>query len=198
MHGDQRKKRKEKKRSCIPETFPQCAISILYVHITLLCQCFCLLCFLFSFPSPHAVPKRALQRDKYGSQTKHCLSNVIDFGFTFFSLSADKGLMKQEEIAVALFHDKGPHRSNGAVKLSSNSAAHCSLRNSMFRSDLPLRCQPLPNISQSAFFPVHTEHTCLRKYPFFFFFALIVLVHLLKVSCQIFRRSDRADGLGLV
>jgi len=54
----------------------------------------CLLCFLFFFPSPHAVPKRALQRDKYGSQTKHCLSNVIDFGFTFFSLDADKGLMK--------------------------------------------------------------------------------------------------------
>lgn len=54
----------------------------------------CLLCFLFFFPSPHAVPKRALQRDKYGSQTKHCLSNVIDFGFTFFSLNSDKGVMK--------------------------------------------------------------------------------------------------------
>lgn len=172
---ERERERETKKTSCIPETFPRCAISILFVHISLLCHCFCLLCFLFSFPSPHAVPKRALQRDKYGSQTKHCLSNVIDFGFTFFSLSADKGLMKHEEIVVALFHDQGPHRSNRAVKLSSNSAAHCSLRNSLtpFGSDLPSRCQPPPNISQSVFFPVHTEHPCLCKYPIFWGFFLL-------------------------
>lgn len=34
---------------------------------------------------------RPLQRDKYGSQTKHCLPNVIDLSFTFFSLYADEG-----------------------------------------------------------------------------------------------------------
>lgn len=65
-----------------------CAFSSFYLSLL------CLLCFLFFFPFPHAVPKRALQRDKYGSQTKHCLSNVIDFGFAFFSLDADKGVMK--------------------------------------------------------------------------------------------------------
>lgn len=58
--------------------------------------CHCYAYCVFFFPFPHAVPKRALQRDKYGSQTKHCLSNVIDFGFTFFSLGADKGLMKKK------------------------------------------------------------------------------------------------------
>lgn len=59
------------------------------------CSCHCYAYCVLFFPSPHAVPKRALQRDKYGSQTKHCLSNVIDFGFYFFfSLDADSGAMK--------------------------------------------------------------------------------------------------------
>lgn len=84
--------------SCIPKTFPWCLISILYVHVSLRPVTVLLIVFfLFFFPFPHAVPKRALQRDKYGSQTKHCISNVIHFGFTFFPLSADKGVMKKRK-----------------------------------------------------------------------------------------------------
>ena len=71
------------------KTFSWCVIGILYVHFSL-STCHCYAYCVFFFPFPHAVPKRALQRDKYGSQTKHCLSNVIDFGFTFFLLNADK------------------------------------------------------------------------------------------------------------
>ncbi len=84
-------------------------------HFSSTCLCYAYCVFFFFFPFPHAVPKRALQRDKYGSQTKHCLSNVIDFGFTFFSLSADKGVMEKEKNmsflleVIAFFYDKGPH-----------------------------------------------------------------------------------------
>lgn len=66
------------------------------VHVSSTCHCYAYLCFFFVFPFPHAVPKSALQRDKYGSQTKHCLPNVIDLSFTFFSLYADKGGMRKQ------------------------------------------------------------------------------------------------------
>lgn len=80
-----------KKNYCIAETFFD-ASSAYYMCIFLFLPVTVMLIVFSSFP--HAVPKRALQRDKYGSQTKHCLSNVIDFGFAFFSLDADKGVMK--------------------------------------------------------------------------------------------------------
>lgn len=72
-------------------------------HFSSTCHCYAYCVFFFFFPFPHAVPKRALQRDKYGSQTKHCLSNVIDFGFTFFSLNTDKGVMRKKKKNVIPF-----------------------------------------------------------------------------------------------
>lgn len=93
--------------------------------------CHCYAYRVFFFPFPHAVPKRALQRDKYGSQTKHCLSNVIDFGFTFFSLDADKGVMKKNVIPFGSSITKALTVSNRPVRFSLtnnlNITAHCSL-----------------------------------------------------------------------
>lgn len=80
---------------------------------TFLPACHCYAYSVFFFPFPHAVLKRALQRDKYGSQTKHCLSNVIDFGFTFFSLDADKVVMKNMSFpleVIAFLYDKDLHQ----------------------------------------------------------------------------------------
>lgn len=134
----------------------------------------CLLCFLFFFPFPHAVPKRALQRDKYGSQTKHCLSNVIDFGFTFFSLNADKGVMKKKEILIPF--GSNDILSNRPVKISLNRILNspavcttwCKTVSYSRRSDSPQHFMWHIDINWSVFFPASIAHPCRCTYTFLF------------------------------
>lgn len=168
----------------------------------------CLLCFLFFFPFPHAVPKRALQRDKYGSQTKHCLSNVIDFGFTFFSLNADKGVMKKKEILIPF--GSNDILSNRPVKISLNrilnSPAVCTTWcKTGFKHLLFLTVDVQTHLNISCGTSIYklicilsSEYwTSMPLYVHFFIspFTLIKLIHFLKLSCQIFRRSDCVQGL---
>lgn len=99
--------------NCIPENiFLMRHQHTVCAHFSSTCHCYAYCVFFSSFP--HAVPKRALQRDKYGSQTKHCLSNVIDFGFTFlFTQCWQRANEKKKSFpleVIALFYDKGPRQ----------------------------------------------------------------------------------------